>query len=128
MLKFLKALNENHWYLIGGSIAIALLIWIHGCQSTVSSMVSPGEKITRTELQLEVDYLLGQAKVKLEDLDRQDEIKSLLLEQAALFSTTGTFNPTGLLNTVISIGAVAFGLDRNRKLKVANQAKSNNTT
>lgn len=110
-------INDKHWYLIAATIACVLLIWIYGCQSTVGSIITPDKKITRAELKLEADFLLGQARVKLEDLDRQDDVKRILLEQTAIFGTTGTFNPTGLLNTIISISAVAFGLDRNKKLK-----------
>lgn len=128
MKKFLKQLNDKHWYLIAGIAVIALLIWIYGCQSTVTSLIEPDKKITRAELELETNYIIGQAKIKLIDLDRQDEVKHLILEQAAMFGTTGTFNPTGLLNTCISIGAIAFGLDRNKKLKETLKEKVNNTT
>lgn len=119
MKKILKFLNNNHWYVIAVILSASLLIWIYGCQSQVRSLIEPEKKVTRAELQVEVDYILGQAKVKLADLDRQDEIKRILLEQAAIFASTGTFNPMGLLNTVITIGAVSFGLDRNKKLKEA---------
>lgn len=119
MDKILHFLNSNHWYVIGFFLVAGFLIWIHGCQSTCKSMIHPEERVTREGLQAEVDYLMAQAKVKLSDLDQQDEIKRLLLEQAAMFTTTGTFNPMGLLNTIISIGAISFGLDRNKKLKEA---------
>lgn len=119
MLNFLRFINKNHWYIIAAIVAAALLIWLYGCQSTVNSMINPKQKITRAELENETNYIIGQAKVKLADLDRQDELKRLLLEQAVLFNSTGTFNPAGLINTLISVGAIAFGLDRNKKLKDA---------
>jgi len=119
MQAILKLFNDNHWYVIAALLACMLVFWIYGCQSEVTSMLDPAKRINRDELQLETDYVLGQAKVKLADLDRQDEIKKLVLDQAAIFGQTGTFNPTGLLNTMIAIGAIAFGLDRNKKLKDA---------
>ena len=121
MKKLLTALNENHWYLIAAAIICALLIWTYGCESQVYSIIDPAKKVTRAELELETDYIIGQARLRLEDLDKQDEIKRLVLEQAAIFGTTGNFNPTGLLNTCISIAAIAFGLDRNKKLKDAHK-------
>lgn len=124
MLKFLKKLNDNHWYIIGALLIAGLLFWIEGCESQVYSIIDRDQKISRAELIIEVDYLLAQATVKLEDLDKQDEIKRILLEQAAIFATSGTFNPMGLLNTAVTIGAVAFGLDRNRKYKIASKANS----
>lgn len=117
MYKFLKLINEQHWYIVAGIIVGGLVFWLYGCQSEVTSMIDPTKMVTRDELQLEADYLLGQVKVKMQDLDRQDELKLLLLEQAKIFGESGQFNPAGLLNTCISIGAIAFGLDRNRKYK-----------
>ena len=114
--KILSWTNENHWYIIAAIILCAILIWIYGCQSTVTSMMDPDKKINRDELKLETDYLIGQMQVKLADLDRQDEIKRLLLEQASIIATTGTFNPIGLINMALTIGAIAFGLNRNQKL------------
>lgn len=122
MLKFLKLLNENHWYLIAGVIACGFVVWLYGCQSTVTSLLHPQQRITRAQLDLEVDYFMGQAKIKLAELDQHDQIKYLLLDQAAIFGSTGTFNPMGLLNTFISIGAIAFGLDRNKRLKEVRKA------
>lgn len=125
MATLLKFCNDNHWFLIGGACIAAMTFWIYGCQSTVTSMIDPNQKINREQLQLETDYIIGQAKVKLQDLDRQDELKQLILDQAAIFGTTGTFNPMGLLNTLISIGAISFGLNRNQKL---NALQKNTTT
>jgi len=124
MQNLLKLLNDNHWYIIAAVLICGLLFWIYGCQSQVRSIIKPTSKITRAELEIEVDYLLAQARIKLEDLDRQDEIKRLLLEQAAIFSSTGTFNLTGLLNTAITIGAISFGLNRNQKLKDATKTNA----
>lgn len=117
MIKLLQILNENHWYLIAGVIACGFVLWLYGCQSTVTSLLHPQQRINRAQLELEVDYIMGQAEIKLTDLNQQDQIKYLLLDQAAIFGSTGTFNPMGLLNTFISIGAIAFGLDRNKRLK-----------
>lgn len=125
MATLLKFCNDNHWFLIGGACIAAMTFWIYGCQSTVTSMIDPNQKINREQLILETDYIIGQAKVKLQDLDRQDELKQLILDQAAIFGTTGTFNPMGLLNTLISIGAISFGLNRNQKL---NALQKNTTT
>jgi arginine exporter protein ArgO len=112
----MKYLNDNHWYIIAAIVICAIFLWLFGCQSKVSSMITPEKQITRDELMLESDYLLGEIKVKLADLDKQDEIKQLIIDQASMFSKTGSFNPMGLLNTLISVGAISFGLNRNQKL------------
>jgi hypothetical protein len=125
--KLLKLANDNHLLIIGFVALIVLAVWFYGCESTVRSITDPTRKLTRPELHAEVDFLLAQAKSKLDDLDRKDAVKKLLLDQAALFSTTGTFNPMGALNTAISIIAVGSALDSRRKLKSARQ-KTTTTT
>jgi len=125
MRPLLKFFNDNHWYLIAAVIAAMFVFWIYGCESQVGSMLDPTKKINRMELENETAYILGQAKVKLADLDKQDELRQLVLEQAALFDQSGTFNPMGLLNTIISIGAISFGLNRNQLL---NDARKKNGT
>ena len=118
MLKYLKFLNDNHWLLIFGCICLCMFFWLYGCESHVKSILEPEKEITRAELENEVNSIMAIAQTKLSDLDKQDEVRQLILDKAALFATTGTFNPTGLLNLIISIGAIGTTLDSRRKLKV----------
>lgn len=127
MSKILKFLNENHWAAIGALILIVGALYFLGCQSTVPSMIDPKKQINRGELEAESDFLIAQVRLKLEELDRQDEIKRLISEQASLFATTGTFNPIGLVNLAVSVFAVGSALDSKRKLKAATCSKTANT-
>lgn len=113
----LKFLNDNHWYLIAGCLAAGLFFWTYGCVSTTESLVKPGTKVNRAELQNELTYLIGLANSRGEDLDRQDQVKQAILDAGNIISQTGNFNPSGLLNLMATIGAISFGLNRNQKLK-----------
>lgn len=113
---FKKLFNDNHSGLIASLIIAGILLWCYGCQSKCKSLLDPAQKITRGELKIEVDTLLATAKLRMEDLDQQDELKLLLFQQAALFAETGTVNPLGILATGASIFAVGFGLDQRRKV------------
>lgn len=119
MCSILKFLNDNHWYLVAGCLAAGLLFWTYGCVSTTESLINPGQQINRTELQAELTYLIGLAGARGEDLDRQDAVKQALLDAANVMSTTGSINPSGLINLVACIGAISFGLNRNQKFKQA---------
>jgi len=117
----LQFLNDNHWLFIFGIILLGLFFFLYGCESTVPSMRLDGIKVNRNELVDEVDFILAQAQTKLEDLDKQDEVRQLILDKAAMFSATGAFNPTGLLNILVSVGAIGTAVDARRKLKVIKQ-------
>lgn len=119
MKKLIKFCNDNHHYIIAALIITALSFWTFGCESQVSSIMDPEKMISRDELQLELDYLIGQATIKFTALDKQDEIKRQLLDAANVISQSGQVNPSGLLNIAATIGAISFGLNRNKKLKAA---------
>lgn len=119
MKKILKFLNDNHHYIIAAIILLIACFWTYGCHSQVNSILNPNQRITRDELKIEVDYFMAHAELKFLDLDRQDAVKQALLDLGSTFATTGTINPTGLLNTAISVAAIAFGLNqRKRRLEV----------
>jgi len=116
MLKtILKFSNENHWYLIAGTIVAVAIFWTYGCESTVKSLCEPGQMVNRSELQNELTYIIGQAKAREENLDKQDAMKQSLLDAANVMNTTGTINPSGLINLAASIGGISFGLAQRQK-------------
>ena len=127
--KLLKWCNHNHWYIIGTIILASLLIWLVGCKSTVNSLLTPDKLVTRGELQAEIEYLINLAETRKDELNRQDEIKSQLLNIASVVSAEGTFNPSGLISIITTIASLSFGLDRNYKLKskvIATQSTNKN--
>jgi len=126
--KILNFLNDNHWFIIAGLIAASILFMTYSCQSTTESLMTPDKKVTRTELQTELEYYVGIAKARSEELDTQDAIKQQLIDAANIISQTGTINPSGLLNLMATIGAISFGLNRNQKVKAVKKELENNVS
>jgi len=114
--KIIQLCNDNHDFLIAAIIVVVIGLLGYGCESTVTSMLNPEQKVNRAMLQTEVDYFLAQAQNRFDELDRQDQIRLMLFDKAALFAETGVINPTGLLTTAISIFAVGSALDHKREL------------
>jgi len=117
-------ISKNQWYIIGLIAAFALVFYAFGCQSTVPSLTTPNKAVNRGELQAEIEYLAAIAKDRALDLDRQDEIKQQLLDAGKLISDGGDINPIGAINLLTSIAAIAFGLDRNKRLKSKTEKKT----
>jgi hypothetical protein len=128
MKRILTFCNDNHWWLIAGLLIAGMIFWTFGCQSHVESLITPQKQINRTELQNELQYIIGTAKAREEDLDRQDATKQALLDAANVIGTTGSINPSGLLNVAATIGAIGFGLNRNQKLKAITKETETKTT
>ena len=124
--KIWRAIRHNQCLATAAVVCIALACWIYGCQSRVQSIKTPEKKVTRPELKIELDALLAEAKLKFEDLNRQDAFKSQLFEYATLMAEGSSVNPVGVavsLFGILGIGAVA---DNRRKDGVINSLKRKN--
>lgn len=124
MKKTLEWLNDNHWYIIAIVVITAAMFWAYGCQSQVTSLLYPDQKVNRSELQVELEYVAGIARTRVEDLDRQDAIKQAVFDALVLVSQGGQINTLGIVNLAATIGAISFGLSRNQKLKAETAKKT----
>lgn len=112
--------NHERYQVIALAVGIALVFWFVGCESEVSSMLSPGKKVNRTELQAELNLYLATAERKFKSLEQQEAIKKWVFENAILVSETGTLNPQGLINTLFAVMGIGALTDNVRKRKVIN--------
>lgn len=118
MDKLLAFLNHERYQIVSTVLCLGLLIWFWGCESQVRSLVDSKIKINRDELTAEVDFFLASAEIRFKDLDRQDEFKQYVLDQALLYGQTGTLNPVGIVATLAGILGVGAIADNVRKRKV----------
>lgn len=121
-------LNHERYQTIAIVLVVGLLIWFIGCQSKVKSIVDPARNVTRPQLHAEVEYFLATAETKFADLDKQDEFKQLLLNNAIVFSQTGTINPYAILVTFAGIWGAGATADNIRKRKALKNALTDKTT
>jgi hypothetical protein len=128
LTNLLDIIRKNPLTVIALIIMFLFTTWIYGMCSRVPSVSDPNMKLNRQELQVEYDHIIAQYKLKFTDLDNKDAVKKIILDQAVLFSQTGTFNPLGAVNLLVSIGAIGSALDSRRKLKVANGKTKNVST
>lgn len=113
--KLKKFFNHERYQLIAGLVICVCLFWLFSCESQVQSLTDPYEKVTRSELEAEVDWILAQARIRMEQLDQQDSIKSMLAQQAMLFATTGTVNPMGVMAALFAVFGIGASIDNVRK-------------
>lgn len=118
MTKLLEFLNHERYQVISAILCACLILWFWGCKSEVRSLVDPTRKIDRDELTAEVDFFMASAEIRFKDLDRQDEFKQYVLDQALLYGQTGTLNPVGIVATLAGILGVGAIADNVRKRKV----------
>lgn len=123
--------RHNQGLAIAIVIVIAVGFWTYGCDSKVSSILAPNTKVTRVELNIEVqteakrienelDNLMALAEVRNQELDRQDAFKTKLVEFGMVIAEGGTLNPAGVavgLLGVLGIGAVVDNRIKDKVIK-----------
>lgn len=129
MKAIVKLISKNQGTFAALAIMFGMMIWTYGCTGKVSSLTSPSKLVNREELNLEIatetkrlegelEVLIGQAKIKNAELDRQDEIKQKIYEFASISAQTGTVNPSGLVGLMFSVLGIGAVIDNRIKDKV----------
>lgn len=124
MTKLWTFIRHNSGICIGFALLPLVLIYAYSCQSTVVSLVRPGQLITRPELVAEVDYFLAEAETKFDDLDRQDLVKNTLFNSLIELAQGKAVNPAGIalvIGNILGLGAV---IDNVRKRTHINTLKT----
>jgi len=106
MLQWIK----NHsGILITSLITIGLLVWLYGCEPKTQSLVASNQLVNRQELQLELDQLIGLAQLRMADLDKQEQLRAVILQNALILVQGEPFNPVGLITAIAAIYGIAQG-------------------
>lgn len=113
-------LNHERYETIAVIICLILLGIFYGCQPKVESLLNPGQRITRKQLDNEIEHFLRDAEIAAADLDQQEQIRSILFQTALTASKTGTFNYLPLITsigTILGIGAAADNVRKRKEIK-----------
>ena len=65
--EFTNFASHNTGIVIGQLLCFTILIWTYGCESKVTSITRPSEKVTRSELLIEVDSFIAIADLRFAD-------------------------------------------------------------
>jgi len=102
----------------------SILLWGYGCPARVPSLITDGKKVTRPELQIELDTIIATAEFRLVQLDQQDQFRDIIFKNAMLMIEGGAINPVG----IITLLAGLYGVTRGAKdIKDRVKKKTENT-
>ncbi len=122
MMKFLKAiassLKLDAAQLIVLIPCVVIVVFAYGCEPKAKSVLHPGEKVTRAELQLELDQYLQLAEIRFDDLDKQEKFREFLFTQTLIIGQSGGVNPIGILTSLWALVGTGAMIDNRRKAKV----------
>lgn len=99
-------------------VTAGLAIYLYGCEPKVASLTERGRLINRQELQLELDQFIGLAQLRMLDLDKQEQLRSVILQNALILVQGQPFNPVGLITAIAAIyGATQGGRNITKVVK-----------
>jgi len=104
------------------AIVTLLLFWQWGCPAQVPSLTKPGVRITRPELQIELDSIIATAEFRMAELEKQEQFRNIIFQNALLMVGGGTVNPVGILTGL----AALYGLGTGAK-QLKDKIKKNHT-
>lgn len=104
MLNWLK---KHSALIVSVLVTIGFCVFAYSCESKVESLNGGGVQVSRQELQIELDQFISLAQFRMADLDRQDQFKTLLLQNAMILVQGQPFNPAGMLTGLAAIYGIA---------------------
>lgn len=108
MIDFVK----DKWpILLAWNLCIFLVWYAYGCEPKTTSLIDPGQKITLEQLQNEVDILMLKSETRLNDLQKQYELRDFVFNQSIKIAETGTINPIGVITSLLAVMGIGLGAD-----------------
>ncbi len=116
--------------LISALICIVFFFYCYGCESKVNSLTDRTRQINRQELQLELDQFINMAQLRMADLDKQDELRAIVLQNALILVQGQPFNPVGIITAIAAVYGITQGGSNITKVvaKAKQKRKANNGT
>lgn len=91
--------------------ACCFLFFAFGCEPKTSSLIDSGTQVTRAQLNNELQTLVQSHKWRLEDLDRQDTLRNVILQQSIIVAESGSVNPFAIVTSLMAILGLGAGVD-----------------
>lgn len=118
--------RHNPWIIAAFILTAFLLVWLCGCEATGPSPTDPGRKITRTELQLEIETFLARAERSETIIEQKEQLRDFALRQTFIIAQGGAVNYYGLATSILSILGIGSILDNRRKDSIIKIKKEEN--
>lgn len=122
-------INQTLTKLLPYIATVFFMMFIYSCQPKVESILHPEKQVTREGLQLELDIIEAQIAARTADIERQEQLREVIFNNALLLAQGATLNPAGILTALAGIyGVGAAGRDIKRKISNTKKANNNNVS
>lgn len=120
----LNGIVENWPKAIALLALTGFLFWGWACPPRVESLNTPDRKVTRPELQIELDTIIATAEYRLAELDKQQAVRDLVFQNALQMAENGGINPMGVITLLAGIYGITRGVQDVKNRVAANNKKT----
>jgi len=96
-------LKSKSTIILAAIVTASFLFFAYSCEPKVPSLWREGKQINRQELQLELDQLISVAQLRMVDLEKQEQLRTIILQNALILVQGQPFNPAGLITAVAAL-------------------------
>ena len=109
-------------------VTVIFTFYMYGCEVKTRSLTESTKLVNRQELQLELDQIIDMAKIRMADLDKQEEFSAIILQNALILVQGQPFNPIGIISAIAAIYGLSQGASNVSKIvkTKVNKRKANN--
>lgn len=123
-----KPFRHNSGLCLGLVISVAVLAWVFGCAVTTKSPTDPEVKLTRMELDAEVENIANKIALAYSDIAKQEEIRSTIMNIGVAYVTGEGVSPVGIVTTLAALAGLGAVVDNRRKDAVIKSKNGGNVT
>ena len=96
-------LKQRSTVILTTLVTVSFLFFAYSCEPKVPSLYRERKLINRQELQLELDQLVGITQIRMADLDKQEQFRAIILQNALVLVQGQPFNPFGIITAVAGV-------------------------
>ena len=101
---------KKQWTIIFTAlVTVGIVLFVYGCEPKTPSLIDMNRLINRQELQLELDQIIGLAQMRMVDLDKQEQFRAVILQNALILVKGQPYNPLGIITAIAGIYGVMQG-------------------
>lgn len=88
-----------------------ILLYAYGCEPKTKSISGSGKMVNRIELQAELEHFVARAVTGQKDIDRQEQIRDMIFNQALVIAQGNQVNPIGVVTSLLALLGVGATVD-----------------
>lgn len=113
-------LKDNPFIDIAAIVVVVVAGFFSGCQVTAPSLLDPQVRVSRAQLEIELQSLLATAEMRFDQIAQKETFRRELLNHALVIGQAGQVNLIGLIPIALSLLGAGAVADNVRKRKIIN--------